>query len=261
VGLRVLACFNDFSMDEIMSLSLALRLKSPWEIISQANVGNNHFLNTFFMYLLGNQSNWVIYRLPAVLAGSLAVVLAGLIGKHRGKLEALLAMMLTGCSYLLIQFSSEARGYSFMLMAALVAFYALWRFMREKKPVMALLFSVSSMLGFLAHLTFAFFYGAAAVWSGTRFILERKNWRETILNLIYCHALPTLFFLFLYLVKVRHMAFEGGEQFPVSKLLVSSLALTLGAPPPGDPGNYCHFDCNCRLFGRAVPPSPGNSAD
>ena len=233
VGLRLLACFNDFSMDEIMSLSLALRLKSPWEIISQANVGNNHLLNTFFMYLLGDQANWVIYRLPAVLAGSLTVVLAGLIGKLRGKLEALLAMLLTGCSSLMIQFSSEARGYAFMLLAALLAFYALWRFMKEKKPIMAWLFSVSSILGFVSHLTFAFFYGAAAVWSGTRFILERQNWREALRNLAYCQALPTLFFLFLYLVKIRHIAFEGGEKFPVYKLWVYSLALTLGAPPRG----------------------------
>ncbi len=260
VGLRLWACLNDFSMDEIMSLSLALRLRSPWEIISRANVGNNHFLNTLFMYWLGDQSNWVIYRLPAVLAGSLAVVLAGLIGKLRGKLEALLAMLLTGGSYLMVQFSSEARGYSTMLLAALLAFYALWRFMKEKKPIMALLFSLSSMLGFMAHLTFAFFFVAAAVWSGTRFILERKNRREVMLNLAYCQALPTLFFVILYLVKIRHIVFEGGEKFPLSQLWVSSLALTLGAPPQGFPAILATliiigcFGAGLALLHQADPP-------
>jgi hypothetical protein len=235
VAVRLLASHNDFWLDEIMSLSLALRVESPWQIITKIHLDNNHILNTFYIYLVGNQQNWIVYRVPSVIAGSATVLIAGLIGNTRGRIEALFAMILMGWSYILINFSSEARGYALMLMIALLAFCAMWRFMEEKKGIMALLFGISSIIGFLTHLTFIFFYCATALWSGSIFIRERRNWKEAMRNLAYCHALPVLFFLFLYIIKIQHMVLAGGEKFPLLEIIMKTLALTAGAPFHGIP--------------------------
>ena len=109
-GLRLALIFNDFWLDEIWSLKFAEGLHSPMDAFTQIHHDNNHWLNTLFMYLLGDQTEWFLYRLLALFLGIASIGLAGLIASRRGRLESLVAVILFTFSYLQTLYSTEARG-------------------------------------------------------------------------------------------------------------------------------------------------------
>src|SRR5262249_29810968 len=106
--MRVSASLGDLWLDEIWSVVIAGRLASPLEVFTNVHHSNNSHLNTLFLYFLGDQSNWFMYRIPSVIAGVATVLVAGHIGLRRSKTEAVVAMLLTAFSYMMIHFSSEA---------------------------------------------------------------------------------------------------------------------------------------------------------
>ena len=97
---RFSAALGDFWLDEIWSWNWSWSiagtvLTSDWDILTKIHHDNNHYLNTWFIYLLGPDRHWIVYRLPSVIAGIGTVAVAGLIGNRHGKLEAVTAMLLT----------------------------------------------------------------------------------------------------------------------------------------------------------------------
>ncbi len=86
--LRVLASGGDLWLDEIWSLTLAASVEQPLDILTEIHHDNNHPLNTLCLYLLGERENWVVYRVPALVAGVATVAVAGLIAMRRGGLAA-----------------------------------------------------------------------------------------------------------------------------------------------------------------------------
>jgi len=75
------------------------------------------------MYLIGDDGHSLLYRSPSIVAGSLAVPLAGLIARERGRIEELTAMLFVSLSYLLVHYSSESRGYGMVILFSLSGFY------------------------------------------------------------------------------------------------------------------------------------------
>src|SRR5262249_4135081 len=120
--LRGAASSGDLWLDEVWSVEVAQRLHSGLGVFTEIHQSNNNHLNTLFLYLLGKQSNLFVYRIPCVIAGVAAVLVAGHIGLRRGGVEAILAMVLTAFSYPLIHYSSEARGYGLAVLFDLLAF-------------------------------------------------------------------------------------------------------------------------------------------
>ncbi|MGD8255524.1 MAG: hypothetical protein PVF48_14105, partial [Syntrophobacterales bacterium] len=106
--LRVWAAFDDFWLDEIMSLGLAQSISHPWEILTLHH-DNNHLLNTLYLFLIGKQQNWVWYRTLSVVTGTASVAIIAYTTFRRGFLEAATATVLVALSYPLILYSSEAR--------------------------------------------------------------------------------------------------------------------------------------------------------
>ena len=91
---------------------------------------NNHQLNTLWLYVLGDQHHWVVYRIPALVAGLLAVAVASAIGRHRSRAEGVFAAALgVAVSFMMVVYSTEARGYALVLLFALLAFIALRRYL------------------------------------------------------------------------------------------------------------------------------------
>ena len=95
---RFYASLGDFWFDEIWSWYIARNVLTDWDILTSIHHDNNHHLNTWFMYLLGQNQHWTVYRIPSVMAGIGTVAVAGLIGNRHGKLEAVTAMLLTAGS-------------------------------------------------------------------------------------------------------------------------------------------------------------------
>ncbi len=181
------------------------------------------------------------------------MALAALVANRRGRAEAVFAALLFATNYWLVLCSAEARGYAFAVFFALLACTTLqayletgWRVegggWREKEPEspstlhpppstrcgMLVLFWISVILGFSAHLTFIHCYLALALWSVYVIARRRSSPRAEIGQLLACHAVPALFFVVLYVLDIRRMELGGGPPQPTSVVLGRLISLGLG---------------------------------
>ena len=230
VVVRIRAAFNDLWLDEIWSIELVSELHSAIGVFTQTHHDNNHYLNSLFIYFLGQRGNWIGYRIPSVAAGIGTVALAWLIGARRDKCTAFFSSLLVGFSYVLILYSSEARGYASLIFFCFLCFLALQSFFTNPRGTPALVFSLSAILGFTSHLTFLIFLSASLIWFLAR--LRRKNF--TIARIVCwttaCYALPIVYFAVLYLVDVRQIQIGGGTPISVFEGYRMTLAWALGGP-------------------------------
>ena len=229
-AVRVCGAFNELWLDEIWSLNLAGQVATPLEIFTKIHHDNNHYLNTLYLYFLGRGASEFVYRIPSLLAGIATVVAAGLIGRRRGTTDAIFAMLVVGFSYVLILYSSEARGYAAAVFFAFLCFYLLDRYLETRRWPLALMFSLCAVLGLLSHLTFVCFYSSALVWSGYRLMKSRLGPSRTATALLSCHAVPILFLATLYFADVRHIVVGGGTPLTLLAGYGTALAWALGTP-------------------------------
>jgi hypothetical protein len=229
-AIRIYGARNDLWLDEIWSLNLVAKISSPLQVFTKIHYDNNNYLNSLWIYFCGPRGNWPGYRLPSIVAGVGSVMLAGLIGRRRNALAACFAMFLMAFSYAQILYSSEARGYAAAVFFSLLSYYALETYLEKPRWQSALLFSISSILGFASHLIFLNFFAAAFLWSGYRLLKSGLGLERAFKAMLACHAAPAAFVTALYFVDIRHQAFGGGTENGPG-VYADSLAWTLGAPP------------------------------
>lgn len=230
---RLLASLGDFWLDEIVNWFLVLRVDSATQIFTTVKQEANHHLNSLVLYAFGPEAPWTSYRLPAVLAGTATVALAGIIANRTSRVAALTALCLTGSSYLLVHYSSEARGYAYVMFFAALSFWILDSTLRRPRWWLDVLFAVAVIGGILSHLTFLYCYAALGVWSLYRLIRSKKPAKQTIVRLLAWHTAPICFFSWLYVINVRSMQNVGGPHSTLIEALVSTGSLLLGGPIAG----------------------------
>lgn len=228
--LRLGALRAEFWFDEIWSWEFARSAESPWQIFvgEHHHHDNNHKLNTLFLWLYPQDVGWWWYRLHSLVAGMAAVALAALIARRRGRVEAVFASLLFAVNYWLVLCSAEARGYALAVCFALLALYALQGYLEGGSRRQLVLFWISVILGFSAHLTFLHCYLALALWSVYHFARRRLSAGAEIQQMLVCHAVPGLFFVVLYWVDVRRMQLGGGPPVPTREVLGRLISLGLG---------------------------------
>jgi hypothetical protein len=210
------AARGDLWLDEIWSVDFARMAASPFDIV-HFHHDNNHVLNTFFLYFVRAQRTLYLYRLLAIACGIGSVILAGLIARQWGRLEALCAIILTGTSYPLVLYFSEARGYAPAMFFALLAYFILRRGSDRLPPALA--FWITCILGTLSHLTFVIAIVAMAI--GTL--------RKVMRSAIYC-APPLLFAAWWYAYFTRDLVFGRGPVYSTRDVIVQAATLALGLP-------------------------------
>src|SRR5438874_9972036 len=231
---RVFAAKNDLWFDEIWTLELLHeRVHSVGDVFVNLKHSNNHHLCSLWMWLVGQNASALLYRLPSVLASIGTIVLAGLIGLRRSRLEGCIAVILTSWSYLLIHFGTEARGYSLATFFALLAWFALQQFEEKRSLTWTVVFWSAAVLGFLAHLEFAICFAGLVVWALWRFASHRPKWRQAVLDLFALFAVPIVLLLAFYFVAIRGMAVGGGPKYQVTPLLIKTASYMLGGPASG----------------------------
>ncbi|MGH7176685.1 MAG: hypothetical protein ACREJC_04830 [Tepidisphaeraceae bacterium] len=231
--MRVGGIFTDFWLDEIWSHSIAMTISSTPDVLlsDAARLDNNHPINTLLIRAMGERQSWVWYRIPSMIAGIGAVLLAVRIMSRRGRAEALAAAVFVGTSFPLVFYSSEARGYSLAVFFAMLALDALDReFAGARKAVM---FNVACILGFLSHLTFLHFYAAAGVWTVLHLLRSKATPRQSARLLFRLHAIPLAAIVSLHLVFVRHLTIGGAPPTRTLNVLISALSLSVGGPGSG----------------------------
>ena len=236
---RVFAARNDLWFDEVWTLELLReRVHSFGDLFINLKHSNNHHLCSLWMWLVGPNASALVYRLPSVLASVGTVVLAGLIGLRQSRLEGYIAVILTSCSYLLIHFGTEARGYSLTIFFALLAWFALQEFDERRLRTWLIVFWSALVLGFLAHLEFVVCFAGLFVWSLCRFARNRPNWRQTVLDLSTLFTLPIAALLVFYFVAIRGMEVAGGPTYQLWPLLIKTASYTLGGPGSGSAAGF-----------------------
>jgi len=247
-GLRIWGAQNGLWLDEIWSLGLAGQVSSVTDIFFKIHQDNNHYLNTLFLYLLGNRGDWPGYRMLSLAAGIGTVALAGVIGKEKGRAGALIAMILTGFSYVLVLYSSEARGYSTLVFFSLLSYLSMRRYLENPRWPIALAFSLSASLGFLSHLTFLSLFLSLFLWSACVMARKPGGLKHLVQSLALPFGLPSAVLTVLYLGDVRYMQIGGGTRQGLWHCYESAGAWALGMPPMTAAG----FTVMIIFFGLAI---------
>ena len=81
--LRFLGAQGDLWLDEIWTLNITSEMDHAYLIFWGPYLDNNHFLNTFYVYLVGTESSAAVLRGLAVVSGIASVAVGGLIGLRR----------------------------------------------------------------------------------------------------------------------------------------------------------------------------------
>lgn len=127
--LRIIcASSNEFWLDEIWSIKGVQRLEWLGGVFTKFISDNNHPLNSMYLFLIDalrpdqTQNYWyLITRLPSVLFGAAAVLIAYRLGNQLQPRSGPVFCLIMAFSYIQILYSSEARGYAGAVCAALLA--------------------------------------------------------------------------------------------------------------------------------------------
>ncbi len=233
VAVRLPALYTDFWLDEIWSwFDFAQKAGSAWQIFFGAgfNHDNNHPLNTLFLYLLGEQDGWVAYRLLALVTGVVAVGAAMLLGRRWGNAAGPMTGLLFAGSFLMVIYSTEARGYGPLVCFTLLGTLTLDSYLTRPRPSLAVAFWACVFLGLASHLSLMHFYLAALLWSAVRLCGRGNAWSQRLVPFAWLHAVPILYLGVLYFVVIRSMQRGGGPPWSWQDVTDKALAWTLGYP-------------------------------
>ncbi len=234
--LRFVAATDQMWLDEVWSVVIAQQAESPLALVTGNENANNHPLNSLWIRALGFDGGWVGYRMLSVFSGIAMLLVLWTLPIGAGVASRLAVVCLTAFSYPMILYSAEARGYM-PAMCFAVSVYALGRGM-SVRPGFGQVAGMAALviLGFLAHLTFVYFYLSFFVWTALR------QWRElgatpaAVVNLARLHGILAAFCAWYYLVFVREMINPGGAEVAWTRTLVDTFALSLGGPDQGAAG-------------------------
>lgn len=230
---RWMASHDHFWLDEIWCWQLAQGRSLP-QILFQIRVDNNHILNTWILSLFPPDADTTLLRSPAVLAGIGTIVLAGLSGWKRSPAHGMTALVVTGSSFVLIQYSSEARGYAYVLFFTVLCIWLMERVAARPRVAEGLLFSMSAALGFLSHFEFLTAYAGFVVWS-LIWIGRRYRTRMAVIgSLAMLHVVPMITIATIGLVwYIGGMSVGGGDRQSILHVIVQAGSLAAGGPESG----------------------------
>ena len=171
LALRVVAAHGGLWTDEAWSVIYAAQARDAAGVFLRINHDNNHHLYSLWLQAIGPTAAPLAARAPAILAGSLSILVAALLAGRRSATAGIVAALLFASAPMLVDFGSEARGYSMMLLAALLMFLLVadavdGRRLRGARWWLAAV----ALFGMLSHMTMAAPVALAALW----FYLEQR---------------------------------------------------------------------------------------
>jgi hypothetical protein len=227
--LRLIAVLNDLWLDEIWSIHLSRLVSSPLEILTKLTHDNNHPLNTLYLLALGDQRSMESYRLLSLLSGVASVGLMGIIGRRYGKTESFTSLALGGFSYLMICYSSEARGYAPAVFFSLLGFLLAERNAFDRNRFLIVLFWLTVLLGLLSHSTYVFAYSGIFAWSAIRSWKSRKRAGHVALDLLGTHGIP-LVLVAADIIWLNALTIGGGPEYSIPDVILETVRFSFGLP-------------------------------
>jgi hypothetical protein len=233
LSLRFFGLFHDFWLDEIWSYVMVSQLTSPLQIFS-LTYDNNHFINSFFIYLVGKSdpSYWFKYRILSFVLGVGTIGIAFLITRKmfKGTLERLIAPLLMAASFPLVAYSTEARGYSPVAFFSMVSFYLLREYFDAKRLPLLIAFNCSLMLGFLSHFSFIYIFCGLIVLSFISVAKESFTAKTKIAFILKLFLLPSIALLIIYIPFFLNITYGYGPEYSSITVMDQLTAYLLGYP-------------------------------
>lgn len=238
--LRILGARGGLWLDEAVSAIYADQVGTPLGVILHINHDNNHHLNSMWLQLVGLDAPPLLQRALSIVTGTLAILLAGLLGARRAPALGLITAALFALSPMLVTLGSEARGYAPLSVLFLTAMLLLDRWLAgEAKDSPTIPLTACFLVGAFCHLSIIFIFLALAGW--TIAILWQRDGiasalRQTLrLFLPGAIAIAAVMALFWHAAATNPKGFEfGGWQpftWPMYRLGLTDMAgYTFGAP-------------------------------
>lgn len=166
-GLRLLYIDQPMRYDESTSF-LRYVEEGLGNVVSTYNAPNNHIFHNVLVWLIwkvfGSISP-VIVRLPALFSGLLVIPTTYVVGKQfYGAEIGLIATVLAAGMPALILYSTNARGYSLVVLCALLMAYSALRIVRDDDRQWLFLFAGSAIVGFYSVPTMLYPAAGIALW-------------------------------------------------------------------------------------------------
>lgn len=166
--------FRPMRYDEAYTV-VAFAIRPLWNAIADYHLPNNHVFHTLFVHF---STQWFgieewSARLPALFAGVLCVPTGYFLGKSLyNRSTGLLAAVWIGFSPILIDFSTNARGYTILCLLTLVLL-GIANIVRSSKNYAAWgLLSLVSALGFFTLPTMLYPFGATYLWLALSWLIR-----------------------------------------------------------------------------------------
>lgn len=171
-ALRVAAALSgDLWLDEAWSALLA-ELAGPVGVFVRIHHDNNHPLTSLWLALVGPEAPLLLQRGLSVMTGTMAILVAARIGQRRSAFMASCLAWLFALSPMLVQWSSEARGYAPVTLFLLSFLDLVDRYRRTGREPSGALAAVAA-LGTLSHVIMLPGMAAVAAWH-----LLSGGWRD-----------------------------------------------------------------------------------
>lgn len=241
LAVRAAAARGDLWLDEIWSwLAVRDRVHGIADVFLGIRHDNNHILNSLWIHALGLEVDGRWYRLPAVVTGSLAVLVAWLLMAPGGRVAQWLVALLMAPSFLLVNYASEARGYGVLMLCVLGSLWALECFdaasargdAGRARTALAT-FWLAALLGVMAHASYGATLLSLALWFAVRLrrapLSRATRWRRFAL----LFAVPMLFSAWLWAVTYLDATVGGGPLMSAWQAAAVACSLALGGPVDG----------------------------
>jgi len=216
-----LSAAGDLSIDELYSLIYVSNAESVLDIFS-IKVDNNHILNSVYLYIFRDFDEPLLFRLLSVLSGIASLFLVTIIAFSLfGESQAILALLLFGFSYPIVNILSEARGYAPAILMSLLAYLSLKEFFESSKFLHMVLFWLFSILAIMFQFTSVimvlafFFYSIVFLWQKSRDI------KLLIVGLFKIHFVVFAFIFFAYIYFISNIQILGGPKLSALDSVVS----------------------------------------
>lgn len=165
-GLRFAYLDRPMRFDEAQTVVVYVTKSIP-SIFADYSAPNNHIFHNVLVHLVFNYlgESPLFVRLPSFTAGLLIIPMAFVVGtRFYNKPTGLFAASLVATSPILIDFSVNARGYTFIALITLALLYLGHHLQRKDDTKKWLLVSVLSALGFLTIPVMLYPMGVFALW-------------------------------------------------------------------------------------------------
>jgi uncharacterized membrane protein len=218
LALRIAGAQGALWLDEAWSAKQAHDAGTPLAVFLNINHDNNHHLNSLWLQFVGFDAPPMLARALSIVTGTLAILVAAMIGARRGLALGLITALLFAVSPALVTLGSEARGYAPMSLALLIAILLVDRWLAgeaERSPGTAL--ALCFFLGAFSQLTMVFGFLAIAGW--VFFTLWRRSgFKDALIGSIRLF-LPSaialgLVFAIIFGAAAAHTGFKFGRYDP-----------------------------------------------